>query len=231
MMKKSAFPKHVAIIPDGNRRWAKKRHLPPFLGHRRGVEVFEKICDAAFSAGVEVLTFYTFSTENWKRSKREVRYLFRLLEETFTTRLDRLHQQGLRLVVSGTPEEFPDRLQRCLRAAVEKTRANTKGTVNLCLNYGGRSEIVDAVRRIMARRVPAKKITADMISANLYHPELPEPDMIIRTSGEQRLSGYLLWQSEYSELYFEEKLWPDFAPADLRAAFLEFARRKRRFGS
>jgi undecaprenyl diphosphate synthase len=228
---KKIVPRHIAIIPDGNRRWARKNGLPSVLGHKHGVETFERICDEALAQGVDALTFYTFSSENWHRTKTEVRYLFRLLEDVFQKRLDKLQRQGIQLRVSGRIDEFPKRLQQVIRSAVDQTKENRKGIVHLCLNYGGRNEIIDAVQAIVREKVPASRINAKVISSHLDQPGLPEPDLIIRTSGEQRLSGFLLWQCEYSELYFSKKLWPDFTPNDFRKAIAEFVRRQRRYGA
>lgn len=225
-----SIPRHIAIIPDGNRRWAKQHKLSPVLGHKHGVETFERICDAAIDRGVKVITFYTFSTENWRRTKTEVRYLFRLLEDVFTKRLGKLEREGIQLRVSGRIDEFPARLQTIISNAVERTRTNRRGIVHLCLNYGGRNELIDAVRKIARENLPASKIDDRSITAHLYQPDLPAPDLIIRTSGEQRLSGFLLWQSEYSELYFSGKFWPDFSASDLDQAIHEYQRRQRRYG-
>jgi undecaprenyl diphosphate synthase len=230
MSHKSDFPKHVAIIPDGNRRWARQHGRPLVFGHKQGVEAFERICDAAIDRGIKIITFYTFSSENWKRTKTEVKYLFRLLEDVFRNRLDKLDREGIRLVVSGRLSEFPANLQATIIRAVEVTKHNTRGIVHLCLNYGGRNEIIDAIKAIMVKEIKPAKVTTEVVRANLYHPEISDPDMIIRTSGEQRLSGYLLWQSEYAELYFPDKLWPDFTAADFDDALAEYKRRKRRFG-
>ncbi len=230
-MNTSTIPLHIAIVPDGNRRWAKARHLPTLFGHKKGVDVFEDVCYAALDRGVKTMTFWAFSTENWERSKREVQYLLKLFEEVFTTRLEKIHRENIRLVVSGRTWEFPKRLQAAIQNAVEKTKQNTRGIVHLCLNYGGRAEIVDTVKKIVKNHTAPDKITEDTISKNLYAPGLPEPDLIIRTSGEQRLSGYLLWEAEYAEFLFVKKHWPDFNRQDLQEAIEEYQRRQRRFGS
>ncbi|MFH0853538.1 MAG: polyprenyl diphosphate synthase [bacterium] len=223
-------PKHIAIIPDGNRRWAKSKHLPSLVGHKKGVEITEEICDVAIEQGVKVLTFWAFSTENWKRSEKEVKYLFHLLEEVFLNKVDKFHRENIRLIVSGRIEKFPKKLQGYIRKAVAKTKNNTRGILNICLNYGGRTEIVDAVKKIIKNKIPAAKIDKETIQKNLYSPELPDPDLIIRTSGEHRTSGYLLWQSEYAEYVFVDKYWPDFTKKDLIKAITEFKNRQRRFG-
>jgi len=226
-----ATPKHIAIIPDGNRRWAKSKHLPSLIGHKKGVETTEKICYAAIEQGVRVLTFWAFSTENWKRSQTEKKYLFKLLEDAFLKKVDKFHSENIRLVVSGRIEKFPNKLQDYINRAVKMTRKNTRGIVNICLNYGGRLEIVDAVKKIVKKGIPALKITNKTIRDNLYVPEIPDPDLIIRTSGERRTSGYLLWQSEYAEYVFVDKCWPDFTKKDLIKALADFKNRQRRFGS
>jgi undecaprenyl diphosphate synthase len=224
-------PHHIAIIPDGNRRWAKAKHMPQFYGHKKGFEVMEKICYAAVDRGVKVMTFYAFSTENWKRSKTEVSYLFRLFESVFKNYVGKFNDEGIRLLVSGQTDALPASLIKAMNQAVSATAQNTRGTVHLCLNYGGRTEIVDAVKNIIKQDVPAKLVTKELISQNLYQPGLPEPDLIIRTSGEHRTSGYLLWQSEYAEYLFIQKHWPDFTVRDLDSALAEFDRRQRRFGA
>lgn len=230
-MNTTATPLHIAIIPDGNRRWAKSRHLPTLFGHKKGVDVMEDICFAALDRGVKTLTFFAFSTENWKRSKREVQYLFKLFEEVFKNRLEKFNRENIRLVVSGRIWEFPKRLQHYIQRAVEKTKQNTRGIVHLCLNYGGRAEIVDTVKKILTKRLKPGQLSEQTISDNLYTPGLTQPDLIIRTSGEQRLSGYLLWQAEYAELMFVKKHWPDFTKRDLDGAIAEYQGRQRRFGS
>ncbi|PIS43077.1 MAG: di-trans,poly-cis-decaprenylcistransferase [Candidatus Kerfeldbacteria bacterium CG08_land_8_20_14_0_20_40_16] len=229
-MKREIIPKHIAIIPDGNRRWAKSRHLPMFFGHKKGVEVMENICYAALDRGVKVLTFWAFSTENWKRTAKEVNYLIKLFVEVFRNRLNKFHKENVKLVVSGKIEEFPKELQEEIKKAVEKTKRNTRGIVHFCLNYGGRTEIVDVVKKLLKKRISPNKVNQKMISDNLYTPGLPEPDLVIRTSGEQRLSGFLTWQSVYSELLFVAKHWPAFTEKDLNLAIEEFSRRNRRFG-
>ncbi|MFH1170943.1 MAG: polyprenyl diphosphate synthase [bacterium] len=226
-----ATPRHIAIIPDGNRRWASEQGLPVFEGHRRGVEVFEEIGDAALRQGVQFVTFWGFSTENWQRSKREVAYLMKLFRWVFTTKLQDFHRKDIRINVLGRVEAFSKDLQRMIRDAMATTKENTRGVVNLALNYGGRAELVDMVKRAIKQRLSPQSVTEENLSRLLYAPEIPDPDLIIRTSGEQRLSGFLPWQGVYSELYFSKKYWPAFTPADLEKAIATFRARRRRFGS
>lgn len=229
-MSQSAVPQHIAIIPDGNRRWAKSRRRPGVFGHRKGVEVANALYNAVFDMGVKVLSFWAFSTENWQRPPTEVKYLFALLEEVFERWITQLDRDNVRVVVSGRIDELPKHLGELVRQAMETTKTNTRGIIHLCLNYGGRAEIVDAVKRIAQEGIPARKISSALVDRYLYNPGLPPPDLIIRTSGEQRLSGYLLWQSEYAELLFLEKKFPDVTVADIKEAIAEFQRRQRRYG-
>lgn len=222
--------RHIGIIMDGNRRWAQERGLPSLAGHRRGYETFKKLGDWCISHGIEVLTVFAFSTENWGRAKKEVRYLMGLLDMTLTRDIDELHRKNIRLIVIGRVKELPKRLQDHITAAVAKTKNNTAGTIQLAINYGGRAEIVDAVKRIVATARDASKITEAAISQALYTADQPDPDLIIRTSGEIRTSGFLAWQGAYSELLFLDKYWPDFTERDLDQALAEYRRRQRRFG-
>lgn len=223
-------PQHIAIIPDGNRRWAQEHHVPLLQGHKRGVEVFEAIGDAALERGVRYVTFWGFSTENWSRSKREVAYLMKLFRWVFTNKIDDLNKKNIRINVLGRMEAFSKELQRMMRAAIRITRHNTRGVMNLALNYGGRAELMDMVKKAISLKLSPQAVTEKRLSGLLYSPEIPDPDLIIRTSGEQRLSGFLPWQGAYSELYFSKKYWPDFTAKDLDRALEDYRRRQRRFG-
>lgn len=216
---------------DGNRRWAKKRGLPALMGHQRGAEKFRKVGEWCLDRGIEILTVFAFSTENWNRSKKEVGYLMRLLEQLLISETNDLHRKNVRISVIGRIKELPQRLQVRIQQAMELTKDNTRGTLQLAVNYGGRAELVDAMREVYRTAKSASKITDASISEALYTAGQPDPDMIIRTSGEQRISGFLAWQGVYSELYFTDKLWPDFSEADLDSALAEFSRRQRRFGA
>ncbi len=224
------IPHHVAIIMDGNRRWARKRGLVPYQGHRAGYQTLKRIGDAALERGVKVLSVWAFSTDNWKRAKREVTFLLHLLEWVLREEIAEFHRKGVRLMVTGRLHELPKKLQSLIADATNLTRQNTRGILNVLLNYGGREELTDAVRAIVRSKPDPETVDERLIGGHLYSPELPEPEFVIRTSGEQRLSGFMPWQLTYSELYFSDKLWPDFTARDLDVALAEFARRQRRFG-
>lgn len=222
--------RHLAIIMDGNRRWAKRRGLPTLAGHRRGYDIVMKMGDWCLDRGIEILTFYAFSAENWNRSKKEVDYLMKLLSLALTKEVDGLHKKNIRISVIGRIHELPKRLQQHVATAMALTKNNTRGTLQLAVNYGGRGEIVDAVKKVVRTAKSSSAITEKSISEALYTAHQPDPELILRTSGEQRLSGFLPWQSVYSELLFVEKNWPDFSERDLDAALTEFKHRQRRFG-
>ncbi len=223
-------PRHVAIIMDGNGRWAKARGLPRTEGHRAGTENLRRILKACVEFGVEILTIYAFSTENWNRPRAEVRLLMRILESVIDRELRELHESGVQIRHIGEIERIEPRLQRKIREACDFTRGNTRLILNVAFNYGGRDEIVQAVRRIVADDIPAENIDEDLISSYMYTRDLPDPDLIIRTSGEMRTSNFLTWQGTYSEYYFTSKYWPDFDKEELHKALVEYSRRTRRFG-
>lgn len=222
--------RHVGIIMDGNRRWARQRGLPTLEGHRRGYAQLKKVAQWCVDRGIDVLTVFAFSTENWNRSKEEVNYLMRLFEIALSRDLNELHRRNIRVAVVGRIKGLPKRLQGHITKAMNKTKHNTAGTLQLALNYGGRTEIVDAVKKVVRTARDASKINEESISKALYTANVPDPDLIIRTSGEQRLSNFLAWQGVYSELLFIDKNWPDFNEHDLDSALAEYARRQRRFG-
>lgn len=225
------IPFHLGIIIDGNRRWAKKRGLPSFEGHRRGLDRVNKIGEWCRKRGVKILTLYTFSTENWNRSKKEVSYLMKLFERALSRRnIKELFQKGIKLQVIGQRERLPKSLQKKIEEAEELTKKGKKGILNLAISYGGRPEIVQTIKNIIKKKVPVSKITENLINKNLWTTGLPEPDLIIRTGGAQRLSNFLTWQSIYSELYFTKKYWPEFTEKDLDEALSDYSRRQRRFG-
>ena len=227
-------PRHVAIIMDGNGRWAASRGLPRSEGHRRGVEALRRTVRAAGDIGIQTLTIFSFSAENWSRPRSEVNDLMGLLKRFIRNDLADLHRNGVRVRVIGERAGLDPDILRLLEEAEELTRGNTKLRLVVAFNYGGRQEIARAVRRIaeaVARGdLPPDAITADLIGKHLDAPDLPDPDLIIRTSGEQRLSNFLLWQSAYSEFVFTPVYWPDFDRAALEQAILEFRSRERRFG-
>lgn len=226
--KKSNLPQHVGIIMDGNRRWAKSRGLPTLVGHKRGYDRAMKIVEHAFNKGVSYLTLFAFSRENWNRSKDEVAYLMDLLLKTFEEQSQKLHKQGIKITVIGGR----DRLSKDILSAIDRmhalTKNNKRGFLQLAFNYGGRREIVDAVNAIAKT---GKRITEAGIAKNVYTKNMPDPDLIIRTSGEERISGFLLWQAAYSELLFSPKMWPAFTTHDFDEALNNFAARQRRFGA
>jgi undecaprenyl diphosphate synthase len=220
-----AVPRHVAIIMDGNGRWAKARGLPRAAGHRQGAEAARKVLRAAGEAGVECLTLYAFSSENWRRPAEEIGDLMGLLRLYIANELDSLHREGVRIKIIGDYKAFQPDIVKLLEASVAKTAGNTRMTLAVALNYGGRSELVRATRRL-AEQAAAGEIAPEALDT----AELPPLDLLIRTSGEYRLSNFLLWQSAYAELLFVDTLWPDFDGAALRSAIADYSGRERRFG-
>jgi undecaprenyl diphosphate synthase len=226
----SSVPRHLAIVMDGNRRWARKRRLPAIAGHRAGVETIRKTLRAARERGVEYLTLYSFSTENWLREEDEVRGLMALLEETIRRETDSLVRDDVRLEVIGRLHELSPGLQRSIAGAVEATSKCARGVMTLAFNYGGRAEIVDAVRRIVGDGVAPDAVDEAAIASRLYAPDHPDPDLLIRTGGELRVSNFLLWEVAYAEMWATPVLWPDFSVTDLDDALGSYAKRERRFG-
>ncbi|HTT58851.1 MAG TPA: polyprenyl diphosphate synthase [Acidimicrobiales bacterium] len=230
-LERSGVPGHVAIVMDGNGRWAQRRGLARTEGHAAGEASLLDTVYGALSCGVKVLTVFAFSSENWRRPVDEVRFLVNFNRDLLERRQDELHEDGVRIVFSGRRDwRVPRGVLSRMDKAAALTRHNRAMTLNIAFNYGGRAEIVDAVRALIDQGVPAKKIDDKAISAHMYHPELPDPDLIIRTSGEYRLSNFLLWEMAYSELVFSDVLWPDFRREHLFEAIEEFQRRERRFG-
>ncbi len=227
----AALPRHVAIVMDGNGRWALRQGLHRTLGHAAGEEALYRVVDAAIDLGLEALTVYGFSTENWARPEEEVAYLMGLPGEVVAKRMAELHRRNVRVVVAGRRDgRVPASVLGHIDEAVARTATNTGLTFCIAFNYGGRAEIVDAVRAVLAKGLSPEEVDEDTISDHLYFPELPDPDLVIRTSGEVRWSNFLLWQAAYAELVFVDTLWPDFGRAHLVAALDEYARRERRFG-
>ncbi len=223
------LPNHLGIIMDGNRRWAKQQGLPTLKGHRQGLEVFKDISLAAFERGIKYVSAYVFSSENWQRTEDEVSYLMSLVNKGIAKHLDSFHQAGIKLVMLGARSGIDDKILETIDAAIVKTKNNLKGTLALCFNYGGHDEIAQAAQTLLDNGETT--ITAAKLETALYAPDVPPVDLIIRTSGEQRLSGFMLWRAAYSELYFTETFWPAFTIADLDLALNEYACRQRRFGS
>jgi undecaprenyl diphosphate synthase len=227
---REAVAKRVAIIMDGNGRWATGHGLPVSEGHRAGTRAVRRTVEAAIDLGIESLTVYAFSTENWTRPADEVGALMEIFGETIERELPDLCKQGVRVRFIGRRDRVPEDLRRRMAELEAETAENTRLDLWVALNYGGRAEIVDAARRLVEDGVPPEEVDEDALASRLYAPDLPDPDLLIRTSGEVRTSNFLLWQLAYAELVFVDTLWPDFGAEDLRAALDEYARRGRRFG-
>ena len=230
----NAVPRHIAVIMDGNGRWARERELPRIAGHEKGAESVRLITEECVALGVEFLTVYAFSTENWKRPPQEVAALWALLEYFLELEMPTLMENRVRLATIGRIEELPEQCRTALADAIARTAANDRMTLVLALNYSSRCEIADAARVLCieaaAGRLDPADVTADMLAGHLYTQGWPDPDLLIRTSGEMRLSNFLLWQLSYTEIYVTAKRWPDFGKEDLRAAVADYSKRERRFG-
>lgn len=229
------LPAHIAIIMDGNGRWARQRNFPRILGHRAGINSVRTVVESCAQIGIEALTLYAFSVENWKRPQHEVEGLWKLLRHYLRRELSNLMRNDIRLVALGRLESLPDAAQKELQHVVDKTSLNGGMRLNLAINYGGRTELVDAVNAMLdnarlAGNLDALEVTEEAISGHLYTAGLKDPDLLIRTSGEMRISNFLLWQIAYSELYVTDTLWPDFGRAELLEAIADYQRRDRRFG-
>ena len=224
------LPNHIAIITDGNGRWAQQRRLPRFKGHRAGVESLRSAIECLNEYQIKYVSVYSFSTENWKRPEAEIAGLFQLLEESIDTETVELHKQNVRLRHLGRLDGLPPHLQQAVTKAIELTKNNTGMTLSFAFNYGGRNEILNAVRHLVAEGVPPQEITEELFSRYLYTAGLPDVDLLIRTGGELRISNFLIWQAAYSEYYFTEVLWPDFGRKEIEKALLVYSQRQRRFG-
>ena len=228
----SRLPRHVAVIMDGNGRWARRRHLPRIAGHRAGTQTARSTIETCARLKIEALTLYAFSVENWRRPKTEIEFLMQLLREYLRREMPLLQKNNIRMRFLGRADDLPAGVQKDTREATEATAKNTGMVLCVALNYGGRSEILDAVNAAVANRSLEKPqaLTEEEVSAHLYTRGLPDPDLMIRTSGEMRVSNFLLWQIAYSEIYVTETLWPDFNRARLLEAFVEYQKRERRYG-
>lgn len=222
--------KHIAIIMDGNRRWAKEKNLPSAMGHKKGVDSLKNILRACNNFSIKYLTVYAFSTENWNRKKEEVEFLMNLVAITLTNELAEMHKENVQIHFIGDLTRLSDKLQKILANAVETTKNNTGVVLQIALNYGSRDEIVHAVQKIVESGVKSDEIDEQLISENLYTAGVPDPDILIRTGGEQRISNYLLWQIAYSEIIIRSEFWPDFDKNSLKDSILEFGKRQRRYG-
>ena len=234
-MKDISLPKHIAIIMDGNRRWAREHKLPIGIGHKKGAEALEKIAKYANKIGLEYMTVYAFSTENWKRSEEEVSTLMLLLKNYLDYYTQRVESDNIKVRILGDISKLKKDLQESIVALEKRTENNTGITLNIAFNYGGRDEIVKATQKIAKKvklgEISVEDINEDLISKNLYTFDIPDPDLLIRTSGELRISGFLIWQAAYTEFLFINKYWPDFNDSDLDMAIEEYKKRNRRFGA
>ena len=224
------IPNHIAFIMDGNGRWAKKRRLPRFFGHKRGVDSVRKMVRAGNDFGINYLTFYTFSSENWQRPKREINELMKLLTKVPKQEEPELQKNNVRMKLIGRIDDLPEATRSSLQNLVANTAKNTGLTMILAINYGGRNEIIDGIKQIITLGNTKQELQDEDLRNFLYEPEIPDPDLLIRTGGEKRISNFLIYQMAYTELYFTDTLWPDFDKEELQKAIDDFSKRKRRFG-
>ncbi len=224
------IPKHIGFILDGNRRWAKENGLQNIDGHRQGFENLKVITKATINKGVSFVSAFVFSTDNWNRTPKEVKYLMELAHKLLTRDVAELHKENIRVLWLGSSDKVSAKIQKAIKNAEETTKDNTKGTLAICFNYGGSQEILDATKQLIDRGISADKVTTEVFESALYSPIVPKLDMVLRTSGEKRTSGFMLYRAAYAELIFVEKYWPDFTVKDLDEALNEFGRRKRRHG-
>ncbi len=234
-MEDNTLPKHIAFILDGNRRWAKAQGKPASFGHKKGADTLEKIVRYANKIGIKYLTAYVFSTENWKRTTEEVSAIMTILQNYLDDFGKRADLENIKINIIGNPNKLSDKMQKSIQNCMERTKNNTGIVFNIALNYGGRDEIVRAVRKIAEKvqnnEILPEEITENTVQENLYTKDQPDPDLVIRTSGEERISNFLLWQIAYSELLFVQKNWPDFNEEDLDKAIIEYKKRTRKFGA
>lgn len=226
------YPSHIAIIMDGNGRWAEKRNMPRTYGHKKGVETLKDIVKAFIEFGIPSLTVYAFSTENWKRPPKEVKYLMSLFSRTIENEADELNQQDVKVNIIGRRNNLDEKVLKNIEWIENLTQNNKKLELNIAFNYGGRAEIIDAVKKLINNtEINIEEINQDLISDNLYNPNISNIEYIIRTGGDQRISNFLLWESAYAELYFTDTYWPDFSKSDLKKALEDFSSRDRKFGA
>jgi len=224
------IPRHIGYIIDGNRRWARKHGLPVYEGHMAGYNAIHDVAIASFDAGVQYVSAYIFSTENWKRSEQEVSKLMSLVLKLLTSDIKILEENNVKLKVLGSRERVSSKILKAIDEAEARTANNTHGTLAVCFNYGGQLEIADACKKIVQEGIAAEAITPELIAEHVYSPDIPPMDMLVRTSGEQRISNFMLWRAAYSELLFLEKLWPEMTKEDVTAILEEYSQRARRFG-
>ena len=226
----SSIPKHVGFILDGNRRWAKEKGLPTLEGHRKGYDNLKVVAEHAYEKGVEFVSAYIFSTENWNRTEEEVTYLMKLALKIAEKDARELIKKNVKIVVLGVEERVPNKVVNAFKKVESDSKNNTGGVLALCFNYGGGREITDAIKRIISQNIPVDEISQETISENIYHPEIPPVDLMIRSGGEQRISNFMLWRVAYAELYFSDLYWPDFGTNALDQALEWYKNRNRRFG-
>lgn len=226
----STVPRHIGYILDGNRRWAKTHGLPTYEGHLAGYNALKDVVEATADMGVEYISFYTFSTQNWSRAESEVRGIMRLIRRLFKTDINQLVKKGFKLVVLGSRENLPDDICEMMDRAEAMSADSTRATLVMCFNYGGQEEIVRAAKRLIEQKKSSAEITLDTFAGALDHPDVPPCDLIVRTSGEQRLSDFMLWRAAYSEFMFIDKFWPEMTNQDVTAILEEYSKRQRRFG-
>lgn len=224
------IPRHIGYILDGNRRWANKHGLPTYEGHLAGYNALKDVIEASADAGVKYISFYTFSTQNWNRAESEVNGIMRIIRRLFKSDIKQLVKDGYKLVVLGTREGLPNDINKMIDKAQEVSADNTRATLAMCFNYGGQEEIVRAVQRLVEQKTSPENITLESFANVLDHPEVPPCDLIVRTSGELRLSDFMLWRAAYSEFMFLDKFWPEMTPEDVTAILKEYSKRQRRFG-
>lgn len=224
------LPDHLGIILDGNRRWAKEQNLPTLKGHYQGAEVLHDIGLLALKAGIKYLSAYLFSTDNWNRGKTEVTYLMKLIIKFLKKYMEEFDENDIRILHVGSREGLPKEVIKAIDEAVKRTENNHSGTLALCINYGGQQEVVDAAAKLLRQNVDPKRLSVREFEQALYEPEIPPVDLVIRTSGEYRTSGFMMWRAAYAEYFFVDKYWPDFTRQDLKFALLHYAKRQRRFG-
>ena len=227
---KTSIPSHVGMILDGNRRWAKNRGIPTLEGHRQGSEVFREVALYAFDNGVQYLSAYVFSAENWARTKEEVSYLMQLIIKAVEKYLKDFHKYGINIRIIGRKDRLNKKVLKAIEKAESVTKNNDKGTLIICLDYSGQQEIIDATKSIIDKGIKAQDLDTSIFEQNLYASDIPDIDLLIRTSGEKRLSGYMLWRSAYAELVFSDKIWPDYTVHEFQDALQQYNMRQRRFG-
>lgn len=229
-MSDNSIPNHIGLILDGNRRWAKEQGMPTLDGHRKGAEVFKEVSLAAFDKGIRYVSAFVFSTDNWKRTEEEVSYLMKLLIKAVERYLNEYDKRGIKITIIGRRENLANDVLKAIEKTESRTKDNHNGTLVLCFNYGGQQEIIDATKQLLQENIDPETLNSQIFEQFLYSPEVPPVDLLVRTSGEERTSGFMLWRAAYAELLFVKKYWPDFSLQDLDEVIDIFSKRQRRFG-